>query len=170
MALAILLIVPMVIGAVYGAPWVPTPKRAVERMLEIAELKGNEKIIDPGCGDGRILFTAAKLYPNITAVGYELFFIPYLFAKVHSWFVPNVTVHFADSRYVELSDFDVLLCYMLPETLAKLGPIWQKKLKKDAKVISYAFHVANWEPVKILPRIPEKRLARVLMYQMRDVK
>ena len=53
------------------APYVPSPQPVVERMLEAAELKPYETVYDLGCGDGRILITAARSF-KAKAVGVEL--------------------------------------------------------------------------------------------------
>ncbi|MGH9940511.1 MAG: SAM-dependent methyltransferase, partial [Blastocatellia bacterium] len=42
--------------------YVPTPEEVVEKMLELANVGKNDVIYDLGCGDGRIVITAAKKY------------------------------------------------------------------------------------------------------------
>jgi hypothetical protein len=44
------------------APFVPTPMVVVERMLELGEVDKNDFLFDLGCGDGRIVITAAKKF------------------------------------------------------------------------------------------------------------
>ena len=41
-------------------PYVPTPERVVEEMLKLAAVKKDDVVYDLGCGDGRIVITAAK--------------------------------------------------------------------------------------------------------------
>ena len=48
--------------AVDLAPWVPTPQPVVDRMLELAGVSGRDVLFDIGCGDGRIVITAARRY------------------------------------------------------------------------------------------------------------
>src|SRR5438132_430424 len=42
--------------------YVPTEQVVVEKMLEMAKVKKNDLVFDLGCGDGRIVVTAAKKY------------------------------------------------------------------------------------------------------------
>jgi len=39
----------------------PTPKRRVEAMLRLAEIGPDDTVYDLGCGDGRIVITAAQM-------------------------------------------------------------------------------------------------------------
>ncbi len=51
--------------------FVPTPYEVVEKMLELAEVKRSDLLYDLGCGDGRIVITAAKKY-GCKCVGYDI--------------------------------------------------------------------------------------------------
>ena len=51
--------------------FVPTPQDVVEKMLELAEVKKTDTLYDLGCGDGRIVVTAAKKY-GCKATGYDI--------------------------------------------------------------------------------------------------
>ncbi len=53
------------------APYVSSPQPIVIKMLEIAGLKSGQTLYDLGCGDGRIVATAAKEF-GAKAVGVEL--------------------------------------------------------------------------------------------------
>src|SRR5262245_47117699 len=51
--------------------FVPTRQEIVDKMLQMAELKTNDILYDLGCGDGRIVVTAAKKY-GVRAVGVDI--------------------------------------------------------------------------------------------------
>ena len=51
--------------------FVPTPMAAVERMVEMAEIKRGDVVYDLGCGDGRIVVAAAVRY-GVKAVGVDI--------------------------------------------------------------------------------------------------
>src|SRR6186997_130443 len=43
-------------------PYVPTTPEAVEAMLKLGEVKKTDILYDLGCGDGRIVIAAAKMF------------------------------------------------------------------------------------------------------------
>ena len=56
---------PTVVNAQDGAslaPYVPTPYDVVNRMLALAGVTADDVIYDLGCGDGRIVITAAERF------------------------------------------------------------------------------------------------------------
>src|SRR5580704_10967409 len=53
------------------APYVASPAKVVDRMLELANIRPGETVFDLGCGDGRILIEAAQRY-KAKAVGIEI--------------------------------------------------------------------------------------------------
>ena len=42
--------------------FVPTPNEVVDKMLEMAKVTPKDTVYDLGCGDGRIVITAAQKY------------------------------------------------------------------------------------------------------------
>src|SRR5918995_562278 len=51
--------------------YVPTPQAVVEKMLEVAKVTKKDIVYDLGCGDGRIVCTAAKKY-GCKALGFDI--------------------------------------------------------------------------------------------------
>ena len=58
-ALAALLAASAIHAADSSVPYVPTPQKVVDRMLEVAKVGPQDYLIDLGSGDGRIVVTAA---------------------------------------------------------------------------------------------------------------
>jgi hypothetical protein len=47
-------------GVALDIIYVPTPQKVVEKMLEVAHVTRTDVVYDLGCGDGRIVVTAAR--------------------------------------------------------------------------------------------------------------
>ncbi len=131
------------------APFVSSPQRAVEKMLEMASLKPDETLYDLGCGDGRILITAAKRY-HVKAVGIE---ISDRLARTAEENVKSlgledqVKIIHGDFMQTDLSAADVVTLYLMTAANEKVRPDLEKYLKKDARVVSYDYPIPGWTPV-----------------------
>lgn len=143
--------------AVAGAPsrepdiyFVPTPQSAVDKMLELAEIKKGDVLYDLGCGDGRIVVTAAKRY-GIRAVGIDIDPRRVLdsLENVRTNNVESlVTIRNADIFTLDLSEADVVTLYLLPELNVKLMP-QLRKLKPGSRIVSYEFDMQGAKPVEV---------------------
>jgi len=161
-----LILIPTLIALIQGAPFVPTPMKAAKKMINVAGIKKDDKVVDIGCGDGRLVYLAAK-EQGAKAVGFELSPLVYLFAKIRQllW-RSKAKIRFGDFRMFDLSKTDYIVCYMLPESLKKFIPKFEKELKKGAKIVSYAFSIADWEPVFIEPSNPIDNVAKIWVYEI----
>jgi SAM-dependent methyltransferase len=131
-------------------PYVPTPQPVVDKMLELAAPKEGEKIYDLGCGDGRIVVTAAKKY-GITGVGVDI--DPERIKEANeNAEKAGVTdkVKFIEKNLFEMdfAEADVLGMYLLTSVNAKLKPKILAEMKPGSRVVSHAFDMGDWKPDK----------------------
>ncbi|MFC1678399.1 hypothetical protein ACFLZ9_01530, partial [Patescibacteria group bacterium] len=72
------------------APWVPTKKRDLKRILKLAEMKEGGIFYDLGCGDGRVAsYIINNSQEKVRAVGLELAIPFYLICKVRQLLAHN---------------------------------------------------------------------------------
>ena len=165
LTILILIAVPTVMALVNGAPFVPTPMKRVKKMVELANLKPGDRVYDIGCGDGRFVYWAANKY-GAKATGIELSPLVYLFALVRKLFWRSkAKIVFGNFKMMDLSDADVIFCYLLPDCLVKIQPELDKQVKPGTKIISYAFTIPNWKLIHEEDREKTSNLSKVLIYE-----
>jgi uncharacterized protein (TIGR03000 family) len=136
--------------------FVPTPQEVVDKMLELAEVKKGDLVYDLGCGDGRIVVTAAKKY-GCKAVGFDIDpdRVKDSLENVKKNMVEDlVTIKKADIFEQDLSKANVITLYLLPELNVKLIP-QLKKLKPGSRIVSHDFDMKGIRPkmvVKVKPK------------------
>jgi ribosomal protein L11 methylase PrmA len=132
------------------APYVPTPQDVVDRMLTLAEVGPNDVVYDLGCGDGRIVITAAQKY-GATGVGVD--FDPDRIKESEAnakaaGVQGKVTFKQQDAMTVDVSPATVVTLYLLSSSNLKLRPILTKQLRPGARIVSHAFTMGDWQPLK----------------------
>jgi ribosomal protein L11 methylase PrmA len=130
------------------APYVPTPQSVVEKMLELAQVSAKDVVYDLGCGDGRIVITAAKKY-GARGVGIDIDpdRIRESEANAKAAGVDKiVTFKLDDALKADVSEATVVTLYLLSSSNAILRPILTKQLKPGARIVSHAFSMGDWPP------------------------
>ena len=65
----------------FGAPWHPLMPGTIRRILRFAEVQPGETVCDLGCGEGRVLITAAKEF-SARSIGVEIDPLKILLARL----------------------------------------------------------------------------------------
>lgn len=130
-------------------PFVPTPQPVVDKMLEMARVKKGDQVYDLGCGDGRIVVTAAKRF-GARGVGIDL--DPDRVRESKQNVRTNrvghlVEIREGDALKADLSSADVITLYLLPSVNLQLRESLQK-LKPGTRIVSHDFDMGDWEPLR----------------------
>jgi predicted O-methyltransferase YrrM len=131
------------------APTVGSPEQAVDRMLQMANLKTGETLYDLGCGDGRILIAAALRY-KIRAVGVEISEHEAKKAAANAkkaGVQDRVSVQHGDMLKADLSHADVVTLYLATRANETLRPALERSLRPNSRVISYDYPIPGWQPI-----------------------
>jgi precorrin-6B methylase 2 len=131
--------------------FVPTPQEVVDKMLELAQVKKGDVVYDLGCGDGRIVVTAAKKY-GVKATGFDV--DPQRIRESRENVKQNgvenlVTIQQKDIFTLDLSKANVVTLYLLPSLNVRLIPQLEK-LKPGSRIVSHAFDMKGVKPKQVV--------------------
>lgn len=130
-------------------PYVPTPQEVVDKMLEMGGVRKGDMLYDLGCGDGRIVITAARKH-GARGVGIDI--DPQRIREARENARKEGVARQVQFRQGDLfkSDFSkasVVTLYLLPQINEKLRPQLWKQLKVGTRVVSHEFEMgAEWPP------------------------
>lgn len=143
-------------AGVSAAPWIPTRAKDVRRILDLAEIKPGERVVDLGCGDGRLPI-AADLWYGANARGVDISLPQFL----HAWIAAKLkgarrtTIAYRSLFKEDLSGADVVIVFLMSRVYSRLKPKLELELKAGARVLVEAWPIPGWVPAKV-DRVPDR--------------
>ncbi|HEX2334658.1 MAG TPA: class I SAM-dependent methyltransferase [Burkholderiales bacterium] len=131
-------------------PFVPTPEKVVDRMLEMAKVGPNDVVYDLGSGDGRIVIAAAKKH-GARGVGIDIDPDRIKEARANArkaGVSDRVDFREGDLFKTDLSEATVVTLYLLSSVNLQLRPKLLSELKPGTRIVSHAFDMGDWTPIK----------------------
>lgn len=128
------------------APYYPTPRPVVERMLQFAAVKPGDKVFDLGSGDGRIVIMAAQQFQaDATGVEIDERLVKESSERIHSLGLDGkARIVQGDLLKQDYSPADVLMVYLLPSANEKLRPILERQLRNGTRIVAHDFLFRGW--------------------------
>lgn len=135
-----------------GISPMPSSRVATGEILQLAASTSPKKIYELGAGIGTLLLPLAQTNPIVTAIGYESSPIPFAISwtRIKIKGLPNAQIARQDFFEADLSDADLIVCYLYPKAMEKLRPKFERELKPGTYVISNTFSIPGWTPLKTI--------------------
>jgi len=133
------------------APYIPTPQDVVDRMLAVAEVTNKDTVFDLGCGDGRVVITAAKKF-GARGVGIDIDKDRISESKRNArdaGVSSLVRFEQGDIQNADVSTATVVALYLVSSANLKLRPLLTKQLQPGARIVSHAFGMGDWQADKV---------------------
>lgn len=144
----LILVLPGIYSMFFGAPFVISLKSRVEAILKLGNFSVGDRVVELGCGDARIIRKVAKKGVK-EAIGYEFSVPTFLFAKLLTFLAHGKEkIKFKNFWRADLSRFDVVICFLMKETMFDFEKKIWPNLKKGTRVISNSFKMKNVVSVK----------------------
>jgi SAM-dependent methyltransferase len=136
----LLLLMGFGVGALLGAPYLPTLKKEAETALDLLDLKPGQTVLDLGSGDGFFLLVAAKR--GIHGIGYEINPLLVIWSKIlTSRYRKFITIKWANFWHQPLPKVDGMYVFLIQRYMAKLDRKLVDEAPKGLVVASYTFKI-----------------------------
>lgn len=134
--------------------YVPSEQVVVEKMLQMAKIKKDDVVFDLGCGDGRIVVTAAKKFGcRGVGIDYDPKRVEDSLATMKKAAVTSDQVEIREGDALKVKDLErasVIMLYMLPEFMEKLEPQIKSRLKPGTRIVAHDYPFPNMEPDQVV--------------------
>ena len=150
-------------------PYLTSPPHVVEAMLKLARVGSGDTVYDLGCGDGRIVISAATRY-GARGVGIDNNPVRIDEARVNArnaGVVDRVNFELNDLFDADIRNATVVAVYLLPDVNLRLRSRLMRELKPGTRIVSHTFDMGDWKPERELnldrPEQERSYLSRRLM-------
>ena len=128
--------------------YVPTSEEAVQAMLALGEVTERDVVCDLGCGDGRIVIAAARMF---RARGLGVDVDPELVLQARENAAKAGVEHLVrfeekDMFDVDLREVTVVTLFLMPNINELLAPKLLAELRPGARILSNTFGIGDWKP------------------------
>lgn len=131
-----------------GAPFIPTKREGVERVMRLAGVRPGCKALDIGSGDGRLVIALARA--GAEAHGCEINPLLVWWSRRNikrAGLEGRAFIHGADLWGFDCSPFDVVTLFGVTHIMRRLGAKLVRELKPGSRIVSVAFRFPGWEAV-----------------------
>ena len=142
-----------------GAPFEPTNRKKLRKIIKLANAKEGEKAVDLGSGDGRIVIELAK--KGAEAHGFEINPILVLISrwKIRKLGLKNAFIHWKSFWGEDFGKYDLIILFQFSTVMKRLRDKLKKELKSKARVVSFYWKFPGW---KI-----KKKIENIHLYQLK---
>lgn len=148
--------------------WVASDPAVVAEMLRLAAVGPDDLVYDLGCGDGRIVITAAKRY-GARGVGIDLDPARIREARANAERAGvSHLVRFVEGDLFEtdLRDATVVTLYLGEDVNRRLRPKLLRELRAGARIVSHDYDLGDWAPAASAEVPLVNRVHRVYLWRV----
>ena len=128
-----------------------TPE-SVGRLLDLAELKDDDVVVDLGSGNGLIPLTAARMNARLRGRGVEI--DPKLVKESNDQakregLADRVSFEHQNAFDVDLRDATVVTMWLFPELMRLLRPVILERARPGTRILTSTWALGSWQPDKV---------------------
>ena len=126
----------------------PTPTEVVHAMLRLAKVTAADAVYDLGCGDGRIVITAAR-HLGARGVGVDIDPLRIDESRENArraGVTDRIRFLNEDLFRTDISEATVVTLFLSQEVNLAVRPKLQRELKPGTRIVSHWHHMGDWKP------------------------
>lgn len=137
-----------------GAPFIKNDDIVIYESLKLARVNLGEKLVDLGSGDGRVLFIARDHFNIKEGHGFEISLYPHILGCLNKIRRRAQNLFFHKKSIfdpsIDLSNYEVIYAYLLPNLLNKLSPLLKKakEKNKNLRIVTPVFQISDLPYIK----------------------
>ena len=132
-------------GKGFVAPFLGIDHQTAKDALIAAQVSENDRVVDLGCGDGRVCIAACLLGADATGFDLDEDLITQAISLADEMDISSTgkrpKFDVKDLFEVELDQFTVICTFLLPETMDRLLPTLLVEMSKGRRIISFGWEV-----------------------------
>lgn len=130
----------------FGAPYLPTKKRQINRAIEELGIKKGQRLLELGAGDGSVALEALKKGYKVTAIELNPLLCVVIFIRTFRY-RKNITIICGNFWNTSWGEFDAVYVFLLDKYMNKLDKMLIHKQFKG-RLVSFAFMIPTKKSVK----------------------
>ncbi len=128
------------LGAVLGAPFVPTHRQSVTTALDLANLIPGQHLLDLGAGSGTLVLAAARR--GLTATGIEINPLLWLIGNLRIWpYRGRARVLLGNYWQMKWPEADAIYIFLIGHYMSRFSSALKKQIHHPTTIVSYTFEV-----------------------------
>ncbi len=144
--------------------WVPTPPALVEKMLDLAAVTPQDRVVDLGSGDGVLVIAAARRGARARGIEYDPNLVDYSRQQAAKAGVERLTTFVrGDIFKTRFEDASVVTTFLLPSMNLELRPRFLA-MKPGTRIVANTFGIGDWEADEVVSIEPCERWCRGMLW------
>lgn len=151
----LMLLMSFVVMLVVRVPFVRTPKRATQALLDAKLIQPTDVVFDLGAGDGKFLHDIVTA-TGCRGEGFEISPIVWLLGEIRAATSKRWKMHLQNFLNVDLSEPTIIFNFLAPTGIPGLMQKLNTEVKTGQTVICYGYELPGWTPTQIIVPQPDR--------------
>ena len=153
--LLLALVMSFVVLLIIRVPFVRTPKRATQALIDAKIIQPTDLVYDLGAGDGKFLHDIVKA-TGCRGEGFEISPFVWLLGEIRASTSKRFTMHLQNFLNIDLREPTIIFNFLAPAGIPGLAQKLNTEVKAGQTVISYGFQLPGWTPVQTIDPQPDR--------------